>query len=110
LVAAEGKITVALDITISQELKQEGIARELINRIQNLRKENNLEVTDKIELWILKHDQISDAILNNNEYICSETLAVKLHYIDEFIHENSKTEVEIEDEVKTYVSIRKASS
>ncbi len=109
LVATEGKITVALDITITAQLRQEGIAREVINRIQNLRKESNLEVTDKIELWIEKHDQISDAILNNNDYICSETLAVKLHYAD-IPEQGSKVEVDIEDEVKTHVFIRKASN
>ncbi len=109
LVAADGKVTVALDITISSGLRQEGIARELINRIQNLRKENDLEVTDKIELWVQKHDQISDAIVNNNDYICSETLAVKLHYAD-VLEEETKTQVDIEDEVKTFVYIRKASN
>lgn len=109
LVAADGKVTVALDITISNELRQEGIARELINRIQNLRKENDLEVTDKIELWVQKHDQISDAIVNNNDYICSETLAVKLHYA-EVLEEEAKTQIDIEDEVKTFVFIRKANN
>ena len=109
LVATEGKITVALDITITPQLRQEGIAREVINRIQNLRKESNLEVTDKIELWIEKHDQITDAILNNNDYICSETLAVKLHYTD-IPEQGSKVEVDIEDDVKTQVFIRKASN
>lgn len=106
LVASEGKITTALDITISPILKQEGIARELINRIQNLRKDNNLEVTDKIELWVEKHDQITDAILNNNDYICSETLAVKLQYAD-IIEQENKVEIDIEDDVKTKVFIRK---
>jgi isoleucyl-tRNA synthetase len=105
-VASEGRITVALDTTITASLRQEGIARELINRIQNLRKENNLEVTDKIELWIQKHDQISDAIVNNYEYICSETLATNLHYTDA-ITCNSCVEMEIDEDVKTFVSIRK---
>ncbi len=108
-VATEGRITVALDTTISNSLRQEGIARELINRIQNLRKENNLEVTDKIELWIQKHDQITDAIVNNNEYICSETLAVNLHY-NETIMDDSYVEVDIEEDVKTYVYIRKVNN
>jgi isoleucyl-tRNA synthetase len=108
-VATEGRITVALDTTINALLKQEGIARELINRIQNLRKENNLEVTDKIELWIQKQDQITDAIVNNNDYICSETLAVNLHYT-EVVLNDSYVEVEIEDDVTTYVFIRKANN
>jgi isoleucyl-tRNA synthetase len=109
LVASEGKVTVALDITITPELKQEGIARELINRIQNLRKETNLDVTDKIELWVQKHDQLSDAIVNNNEYICSETLAVKLHYTDT-INTGNPVEVDIDDEIKISVFIRKTNN
>ncbi len=106
LVATENSVTVALDITITPELKQEGIARELINRIQNLRKEKGLEVTDKIEIWVQKHDEISDAIVNNNEYICSETLADNLHYTDD-IRNNNIAEVNIEEGIKTYVSIQK---
>jgi isoleucyl-tRNA synthetase len=109
LVATEGRITVALDITLTEELKQEGIARELINRIQNLRKEKGFEVTDKIELSVQKHSQITDAILNNNEYICSETLAVKLNYAD-VVEDTSKIEVDIADDIKTFVSVQKANN
>ncbi|MFN2395868.1 MAG: isoleucine--tRNA ligase [Bacteroidales bacterium] len=109
LVATEGKITVALDITITEDLKQEGIARELINRIQNIRKEKGFEVTDKIELYVQKHSQITDAIINNNEYICSETLAVKLNYAD-VVEDGSKAEVDISEDIKTFVSVQKASN
>ena len=109
LVATEGRITVALDITITTGLRQEGIAREIINRIQNLRKEHLLEVTDKIELWIQQHDQISDAIVNNNEYICSETLAVKLHF-PEHLQGPDAVAIDIEEDVKTYVRIQKVSN
>ncbi len=107
LVASEGKITVALDINITDELKQEGIARELINRVQNLRKEKGLEVTDQIELFVQKHPQISDAIISNNDYICSETLAVNLHYVDDMESEEDKTEVDITEDVKTFVKLKK---
>ena len=107
LVATEGRITVALDITISEQLKQEGIARELINRIQNLRKEKGFEVTDKIELSVQKHSQITDAIINNNDYICSETLAVKLNYSD-VVEDASKVEVDITDDIKTFVLVQKS--
>lgn len=107
LVATEGRITIALDITISEQLKQEGIARELINRIQNLRKEKGFEVTDKIELSVQKHSQITDAIINNNEYICSETLAVKLNYSD-VVEDASKVEVDITDDIKTFVLVQKS--
>lgn len=108
LVANDGALTVALDVTISESLREEGIARELINRIQNLRKETGLEVTDKIELFVEKHSEITQAIVNNNEYICSETLAVRLNYAD-LIQDAAKTEVEISDEIKTFVLIQKAS-
>ncbi len=109
LVATEGRITVALDITITDELKQEGIARELINRIQNLRKEKGFEVTDKIELSVEKHSQITDAILNNNEYICSETLAVKLNYAD-VVEDALKVQIDITDDITTFVSVEKANN
>ncbi len=106
LVASEGAVTVALDVTISDELKQEGIAREIINRIQNIRKDKGLEVTDKIEIFVEKHPQISDAVLNNNDYICSETLAKNLNYTD-LIENADKVLVDIFDDVQTCVLINK---
>lgn len=75
LVTNLGKLTVALDITLSDSLKQEGIARELVNRIQNLRKELNLEVTDKIDVKAEHHPYIAEAVRNNLPYICTEVLA-----------------------------------
>ncbi len=108
LVSSEGPVTVALDVTITEELKQEGIARELINRIQNLRKDIGLEVTDRINLFVEKHNEISDAILNNNEYICSETLAENLNYVDN-IDSQEKKAVDIFD-ITTHVMINKANS
>jgi isoleucyl-tRNA synthetase len=75
LVSSEDGITVALDSTISEELKQEGIARELINRVQNLRKDSGLEVTDKIVLKIDTTEEIQQAVFSNKTYICNEVLA-----------------------------------
>ena len=75
LVATEGGLTVALDITISEELKAEGIARELINRVQNLRKDSGLEVTDRILLKVETNEAIREAIRANMEYVCNEVLA-----------------------------------
>ncbi len=75
LVASEGRITVALDITISEGLKSEGIARELVNRIQNYRKESGLEVMDRIQLTIDANEKIKAAIESNKDYICNEVLA-----------------------------------
>ena len=109
LVANEGSLTVALDITITSELKNEGIARELINRIQNLRKEMGLEVTDKIEIFVERHPEISDAVFNNNDYICSETLASALHY-EEHIGNNGKVAVELTDSLETFILINKINS
>ena len=78
LVANQSGITVALDVTISPELKQEGISRELVNRIQNIRKDSGLEVTDRITITIQSHDGIDNAITANQQYIKDETLADEL--------------------------------
>ena len=109
LVANEGTLTVALDVTITRELKEEGIARELINRIQNLRKEKGFEVTDKIEIVLEAHEEISQAILNNNDYICSETLARNLSY-QASIEEDGKTAVDLTDDIQTFVLINKVNN
>ncbi|MBA3899950.1 MAG: class I tRNA ligase family protein, partial [Bacteroidetes bacterium] len=106
LVASEGKLTVALDITITEQLKEEGIAREIINRIQNIRKDKGLEVTDKIELKIKAEKSINSAINNNLNYICTETLASTLEIVNELDFATSQ-EVEVDDEVKTLISIVK---
>jgi len=82
-VASLGKLTVALDITITEELKQEGISRELINRIQNMRKDLGFEVTDKIKVQIKDHPYISEALKNNLSYICAEILADSLELVNE---------------------------
>ena len=81
-VATNNGVTVALDITLSEELKEEGLAREFVNRIQKLRKENGLEVTDTIKILIKKNAAITSAIKNNLAYICEETLASKIKYVD----------------------------
>ena len=94
LVATEGNYTVALDETISPALKNEGIAREFVNRIQNLRKESGLEVTDRIELKIKSDDKINLAINDNLNYICSETLANSLDLVEEVNGEKLVFEVE----------------
>lgn len=80
LVASEGQLTVALDITISEELKAEGIARELINRVQNLRKDSGLEVTDRIILKVETSEAIRAAIKANMEYVCNEVLANDIQF------------------------------
>lgn len=83
LVASENGTTVALDITITDELKKEGIARDLVNRIQNLRKDMGLDVQDKIRIQIEKKDElINGAFETNKEYICTETQALELNLLD----------------------------
>ncbi len=80
LVSTEGNITVALDITITEELKAEGIARELVNRVQNLRKDSGLEVTDKIRLTVECAAEIQSAIAQNEGYVCNEVLATEITF------------------------------
>src|SRR4051812_34244284 len=92
-VANLGKLTVALDVTITSELKQEGISRELINRIQNLRKGNDFEVTDKINVRLTNHPFISNAVKNNLSYICAEILAADIQ-LDNELFEGEKTTID----------------
>jgi len=80
LVSSENGITVALDITLTEELRQEGIARELINRVQNLRKDSGLEVTDKINLFVECSLELQNAIQKNGEYVCNEVLANNIQF------------------------------
>lgn len=82
LVANQGDLTVALDINLTEKLKNEGIARELVNRIQNLRKESGFEVTDKIEVHLQKDGFVETAIAENELYIKNETLTKKLLCLD----------------------------
>ena len=83
LVANQGAITVALDVTISEPLRAEGIARELVNRIQNLRKDSGFEVTDRIAVFLKADENIENAIKLNLEYIKLETLTEELHLVDQ---------------------------
>ena len=83
LVANEGSYTVALDINITEDLRKEGIARELVNRIQNARKESGFEVTDKIKLTVLNFENLEQAISDNKTYIIRETLTQELVFVDE---------------------------
>ena len=103
LVANEGSITVALDVTISEELRKEGIARELINRIQNARKDSGLEVTDRIKLTVLKSEDLEESIIENKEYIKSETLTDELVFVDQLI---DGTAIEF-DTIKSKILIHK---
>jgi isoleucyl-tRNA synthetase len=103
LVANEGALTVALDVTINEELRKEGIARELVNRIQNLRKDSGFEVTDRIDVQLQNDAQVVAAIASNEDYIKSETLTEKLKIIDNL---NDGIEITFDD-VNTKLFIQK---
>ena len=98
--ASAGAITVALDINVTEDLRLEGIARELINRIQNIRKDSDFEVTDKVNIQIEKHDLIVNAIQVHSEYIKNQTLTAKLLVVETISASNSK-EIEIDEQTIT---------
>jgi len=107
LIANMNHLTVALDITVTEELRQEGIARDLVNRIQNLRKDNGFEVTDKIRVQILTNDFLNQAIRQNFSYICSETLAESLDIVEN-MGNTAGVEIELADDIRAQVAIEKA--
>jgi isoleucyl-tRNA synthetase len=104
LVASDGKLTVALDITLTQELVEEGLAREFINRIQNIRKDSGFDVTDKISIKIQKHESIISALNNYKSYIAAQTLAREIELVDT-LNEPDTVEIEIEDNIKTLLKL-----
>ena len=95
LVANEGRLTVALDITVTENLRKEGLARELVNRIQNLRKSNGYDITDKINVTVLSSDEMDDAIKEFNEYIANQVLAVSVEITEHAI--SDATVLDFED-------------
>jgi isoleucyl-tRNA synthetase len=106
LVASEGRLTVALDVNITQELKDEGIARELVNRIQNLRKESGFEVTDKIIVEIKRQEMIDTAVENFSDYIASQTLARTVRLVD-MADTSDAVLIEIDECLKTSIRVSK---
>jgi isoleucyl-tRNA synthetase len=106
VVANEGRLTVALDVNINEELRNEGLARDLVNRIQSLRKEKDFEVTDRIVLFVQKNEEIMKAIDSNNQYICSETLTDKLELVDAFSNGDAE-DAELADGLIVKIKIEK---
>ena len=104
LVANEGRLTVALDITVTETLRKEGLARELVNRIQNLRKSSGYDITDKISVTVLSNDVMDEAIKDFNSYIANQVLAVSVEITDVI---SDATELDFED-FKLSVRIEKA--
>ena len=103
-VASGNGITVAIDLELSDKLIEEGIARELISRIQNIRKSSGFDVTDKIEVKIKNHPKLLSPINNNKNYILSEILGTKLYFSDDFDKNDDTVEF---DEIKTIINLRK---
>ena len=96
LVASQGSLTVALDVTITDELRREGIARDIVNRIQNLRKDSGLEVTDKISIQLENNNaELADAVATNKNYICQEVQAVQLDLVADL--NGSASEIEMDE-------------
>ncbi|MDP2889409.1 MAG: DUF5915 domain-containing protein, partial [Bacteroidota bacterium] len=106
LVASEGGLTIALDINLTEELKQEGIAREFINKIQNIRKDSDFEVTDRIVLKIQKNEKFNLAVENFRDYISNQTLANELVLVD-LINQSSSHTVEIDTDLEAVVLVEK---
>lgn len=106
LVMNDDKLTIALDITISEELRNEGVARELVNRIQNIRKDQGYEVTDKINISVMKQDVLKASVDANFDYICSETLTENLTFIDVISDANAQA-IELEEGLTTQIVVTK---
>jgi len=103
LVSSEGGLTVALDITIDEELRAEGLSRELVNRVQNLRKDTGLEVTDRITLFIESNDKIKSQLVENINYIRTQTLAEEVKWQEKA----GSVEIELDEEVLVNVQVVK---
>ncbi len=93
-VASKGSLTVALDITITPDLQQEGDAREFVNRVQNIRKESGFALTDRIFVTLEHCDRLKESIVKYNDYICREILADSINWVD---HVENPTEVDVND-------------
>ena len=106
LITTQGELTVALDVTITEDLKNEGISRELVNRIQNLRKDSDFEVTDRINIKLKGANKLSEAIANNKQYICNETLANGIDFVEE-LDEKSSTKIDFDKDISIFVAVEK---
>jgi len=104
MVANEGPLTTALDVNVTPDLKEEGTARELVNRIQNMRKESGFEVTDKINIQIQKHEAVNKAVENYKDYISGQTLAAGISLTDNL---EEGFEIELEEDLMIKININK---
>ena len=106
LIANNGSLTVALDTTLSEELINEGVARELVNRIQNLRKESDFEVTDRVAVTFGENEVIKKAVETNKDYIMLETLTDSISFSNN-LNENNATELDFDKDISIFVRIEK---
>ena len=106
LIANNGSLTVALDTTLNEQLINEGVARELVNRIQNLRKENDFEVTDRVAVTFSENEMIRKAVELNEDYIKLETLTDSINFSNN-LNEKNATELEFDKDISIFVSIEK---
>ena len=104
MVANDAEITVALDVHITAALKAEGIAREIVNRVQNLRKDKAFEVTDRITLTLQQHEAIQDAMQQFKDYICTEVLATELNLVPNLAQGD---EIELIDDINLRIKVTK---
>ncbi|MGL4411225.1 MAG: isoleucine--tRNA ligase [Bacteroidales bacterium] len=107
LVANEGRLTVALDITVTDELKREGVARELVNRIQNIRKSSGFEITDKIDVTLTANSEIQDSLESFNEYVSNQVLANTINVVEK-LEDESKATIMSFDEFEVMALVVKA--
>lgn len=105
-VNSQGNLTVALDINITESLKDEGIAREIVNRVQNLRKDKGFEVTDRIAVKLKNHTSLVSPVKNNLTYICAEILAGSFDLVDSIEGKNAE-EIEVDEKIKTQILIER---
>ena len=105
LVANKAQLTVALDVTITEELEHEGNAREFVNRIQKIRKDSGFELTDRIEVGVMAENGLKNSLAQFKDYICAEILADKLEFLPE---NNSGIEIEVNDIQLKVIVLKKA--
>ena len=107
LVASDNKVTVALDITVTDELKREGIAREIVNRVQNIRKDKNFEITDRIVVNMACAKNIAEAVADFNDYIARQVLADSINLVDSLDGHDGVIGLDLDDD-KVFVTVEKA--
>jgi isoleucyl-tRNA synthetase len=105
-VANQGKLTVALDITLTDALKEKGLARELVNRIQNIRKDKGFEITDRINVKIKGSEEVQRSIKNNFDYIRSEILAIQLELVEQ-LEGSDVISLEMDEALQVLTSVNK---